>query len=188
MSKVETRFRALMLVSVIIAVLEVAVGVLLTTYLDFSVKLAAVIIGTVILLYGMFYLIRYLYDGLGKKVFAIDLIIAVVNIIIGAFTIFYDFSSINHLGIMFAIHLVSAAVEKGYFGLKLKKIADPAYPLVCTIAILMIVMGVIVSFNPFKEFLLTTKLIGAFMFGAGFFEGMICKLFFSKTETLLKMF
>ena len=71
MSKVETRFKSLMLISLIMVVINVGIGALLTFYLDFTSNVFAVIIGTVILLQGMFYLIRYLYDGLGKKVFAI---------------------------------------------------------------------------------------------------------------------
>ena len=115
MSKVETRFRSLMLISFVMVCINIAIGALLTFYLDFSTKVAAVIIGTVVLLQGMFYFIRYLYDGLGKKVFAVDLIAAVIDIVLGAFMIFFEFKTISHIGIVFGLHLIGAAVEKGYY-------------------------------------------------------------------------
>lgn len=188
MSKVETRFKGLMVVSFILVLINVVAGAALTFYLDFSVDVAAVIVGTVMLLHGMFLLIRYLYDGLGKKVFSIDLIIAVVGIILGIFTIFFKFESINSIGIVFALHLVANAAEKGYYALKLRSVSDPAYPLLCVLALSLVVMAVLVAINPFKTFVLSTKLAGIFMFVSGVFEGMICKLFFDKAKVLLKMF
>ncbi len=188
MSKVETRFRSLMLISFVMVFIKIIIGALLTFYLDFSVKVAAVIIGTVVLLQGMFYFIRYLYDGLGKKVFAVDLVVAVVDIVLGAFMIFYDFTSLSHIGIVFGLHLIGAACEKGYFAIKLRKHNDSSYPLIIVISLLLIVMGVFVMFNPLKSFVLATKMVGLFMLCTGVFEGMTCKLFFDKAKTLLKMF
>ena len=188
MSKVETRFRALMLISFIMVFINVMIGALLTFYLNFSTKIVAVITGTVVLLQGMFYFIRYLYDGLGRKVFAVDLIVAVIDIVLGAFTVFFDFTSIAQIGIVFGIHLVGAAVEKGYYAFRLRGNDDPSYPLLFVIAILLIVMGVLVMVNPFKDFILASKLVGMFMLCSGVFDGMICKLFFDKSNTILKMF
>jgi uncharacterized membrane protein HdeD (DUF308 family) len=188
MNKVELRLKGLMMISVILAVVDISVGCLLTFYLKFSTKLSAVIIGTVILLHGMFHLIRYIYDGLGKKVFAVNLITAVINVILGIFTMVYPFTSINHLGIIFAFYLLGNAYEKGFYGLKLRKKEDASYPLICVLSILLILMAVIVMFNPFSGFMLSTKLAGLFMICSGVFEAMICKLFFDKADVLLKMF
>lgn len=188
MNKVETRFKSLMLISFVMVIINVMVGALLTLYLDFSSKIVAVIIGTVILLQGMFYFIRYLYDGLGKKVFAIDLIMAVVDIVLGVFTVFFPFESVGHVGIVFGLHLIGNSVEKLYYAYKLRNKQDPSYPLLVVIGLLLILMGVFAMFNPFKAFILSSKLSGLFMLCAGVFEGMICKLFFDKTDTMLKLF
>ena len=188
MSKVETRFKSLMLISFIMVFINVMVGALLTFYLNLSTKVVAVIIGTVILLQGLFYFIRYLYDGLGRKVFAVDLIVAVVDIVLGAFMIFFDFTSISHIGIVFGMHLIGAAVEKGYYAVKLRNGVDSSYPLLCVISILLVVMGVLVMVNPFKDFILASKMSGMFMVCSGVFDGMICKLFFDKTKSFLKLF
>ena len=188
MSKVETRFKSLMLISFIMVMINVMVGAVLTFYLDFSSKIVAVIIGTVVLLQGMFYFIRYLYDGLGKKVFAIDLIMAVIDIVLGIFIIFFPFESVSHVGIVFGLHLIGNSVEKLYYAYKLRAKQDPSYPLLIVIGLLLVLMGVFVMINPFKAFILSSKLAGMFMLCAGVFEGMICKLFFDKTDTLLKLF
>ena len=188
MSKVETRFKSLMLVSYIMVFISVAIGALLTFCLSFSSKVAAVIIGTVVLLQGMFYFIRYLYDGLGKKVFAIDLIIAVVDIVLGTFTIFFPFESVGHVGIVFGLHLLGNAAEKCYYAIKLRNKQDSSYPLFFVITLLLVVMAGFVIFNPFKAYVLSTKLSGLFMLCSGVFEGMMCKLFFDRAKVILKMF
>ena len=188
MNKVETRLKGLMLVSLIMVLINVVVGAYLTFYLNISTKIAGVIIGTAVLLQGMFYFIRYLYDGLGKKVFAVDLIVAVVDIVLGAFSIFFPFESLGHVGIVFGLHLFGNAAEKCYYAVKLRDRSDASYPLFFVIVLLLVVMGVMSMINPFKAFILSSKLVGLFMMCSGVFEGMMCKLFFDKAKAILKMF
>ena len=188
MKKAESRFRGLMLVSSIMAVIDVIVGAVLALYLDLSTHLCTVIIGTVVLLHGLFYLIRFLYDGFGKDVFSINIINAVGCIILGLFVIFFDFPSTVGIGISYGVYLLFSAFEIGFFGYKLRKAEDSSYPIMIVMALLSVVMAVIVAWNPFSANVLSTKLAGIFMLCSGVFGAMICKLFFDKSKTLLKMF
>lgn len=188
MKKVESRFKNLMLVSVIMAVVDVIVGICLTLYLGLTTHLVAVVVGTVILLHGMFSLIRYIYDGLGKNVFAINLITAVMGIILGTFTIFFQFTDPKYVGVVFGIYLFFNTIEKVSFGIKLRNHNDASYPIVLVIALFLLVMAVFVAFNPFRNSIMTSKLIGIFMLCSGILDGTICKLFHSNAEGVLKMF
>ena len=188
MSKVEVRFKGLMLVSLIMVLIDISVGLLLNQYLKFTMKSTAVIVGSVMLLHGMFYLIRYIYDGLGKKVFNMDLIVAVMDIVLGIFTFIYNFNSTNEIGVAFAFYFFSNCLEKGYYGVKFMKEKDSAYPVVFFMAIALLIMGVLVMFNPFSRFMLVTRLAGMFLVCSGIIDGMICKMFFDKSGSFLKMF
>ena len=188
MSKVNKRFQNLMLISLIMVVVDVAVGLLLMNYFDFSDKVFSVICGSVILLHGLFFTIRYLYDGLGKNVFRADIIAAVVCIIIGLVQMFGPFITTKNLGIFFGIYLIAEAAEKGYFGYVFFKKKEDIYPLICFVSILMLIMAIFAIINPFERFMLSTRLAGMFMICSGLFDALICVLFRNHSTQVLKSF
>ena len=55
-------------------------------------------------------------------------------------------------------------------------------------SVLFFVMGIVVLINPFKSFMLVTRLIGIFMVCTGVFEVMTCTLFKRRTNSILDMF
>ncbi len=188
MNKVSKRFQNLMLVSLVMVVIDIAIGVLLMNYYDFSERVFSVIIGSTIVLHGLFYAIRYLYDGLGKNVFAVDIVVAVVCVIIGALQIFGPFTSYKNIALFYGIYLVAVAFEKGFFGHLFFKEKDEIFPLVCFVSILVLVMAVFVIVNPFERFMLSTKLVGMFMICSGLFDGLISVLFRNRASEILKLF
>lgn len=186
--KIANRFRKLINISFLVEILDVVVGLLLVFYTSFSIKVCAVMMGTLVLIHGLFSLIRYFYDGLGSKVFAIDLVLGVTGVILGLFIIFNTFDTLNFLGSLFAIWLIMVGVQRLFYGVKLIKINDEIYPLVCMIGILIVVMGCLVLFNPFDAFMLVTKLVGIFILVNTVFEVMTLRLFKTRTEVLLDLF
>lgn len=188
MSKVSKRLQNLMLVSLVMVVIDVTVGLLLMNYFDFSNRVFSVIIGSVILLHGLFLIIRYLYDGLGKKIFRADIVSAVVCVLIGLFQMFGPFISYKAIGVFYGIYLVAMAAEKGYFGYVFCKQKNEMYPLVCFIAILVFVMAIFVMINPFERFMLSTKLTGMFMICSGLLDAIFCVLFRNRADQVLKLF
>lgn len=188
MDKIVKRFENLMFSSLIMALLDVVVGVIFLVFTDFTAKVNIVILGSLILVHGLFYLIRYIYDGLGNKFFAVDLIMGVAAIILGLFTIFNPFDALKVMGILFCVWLVVNGIEKLFYGYKFLKNQEDIYPLTCFIAILMIVMGVLSAINPFKTFVLITRLVGIFVVCSGLFDAMICLLFRKRAKNILKMF
>ena len=117
MRKITNRFEKMMLISMGVSLIDVIVGVLFIVCTSFSTKVNMVILGATILVHGLFYVIRYLYDGLGKKVFSVDLISGVASIILGVFTIFNTFDPLSVLGILFCIWLFISGGEKLYYGI-----------------------------------------------------------------------
>lgn len=188
MSKIENRFKSMMLITMGINVLTIIVGILFFTYASFSVKINTVIMGALILVNGLFLIIKYLYDGLGVKIFNVDLIFGVISSILGIFSIFNPFKLLNVIGIFFGIWLFIVGTEKIYYAYKFMKKQEEIYPIVSFIALLLIVMGILVIFNPFETFMLITRLIGLFMICSSLFEILVCRLFIKRAINILDIF
>lgn len=199
MNKVIKRFENMMFSSLLMVFFNVLVGLVLIFFNDFSTKINYVIVGSFILVNGLFYIIRYLYDGLGNKFFAIDLITGVISVLLGIFTFInlkyrlletddFVLTIDKVMGIVFGIWLIVGFIEKIFYGIKFMKVNEEIFPLITFISVLFLVMGVIVIFNPFKAFMLISRLIGLFMVCAGLFESMVCMLFRRRAKNILKVF
>lgn len=188
MEMVIARFKKMMNISMIMELLDVIVGLILFFCTSFVVKVNAVILGSLLLVHGLFSLIRYFYDGLGNRFFAIDLILSVVGIILGLFTIIYSFESVSLLGIMFGVWVICEGLEKGYYGFLLKKVEDSSYPIVWMLSVMVILMGALVLFNPFNAIILLTKLIGLFLICESILEMVSFSIFKKRSKVMLEMF
>lgn len=188
MDLVIKRFYKLMYVSMASVLLDILIGVLLLVFTDMSSKICIVLLGSLILIHGLFYLIRYFYDGLGNRVFSVDLISGVAAVILGLFTIFNPYNAMTVIGYLFGIWLLVRGLEKGYYAVIFIKRRDDIAPIFAMISLLVIVMAVLVVLNPFDAFMLVTRLCGLFLICDALFEVMACRLFQRKSKDILKMF
>lgn len=199
MNKVIKRFENMMFSSLLMTIFSVIVGLVLIFCEGFNTDTNCIIIGSFVLVNGLFYIIRYLYDGLGNKFFAIDLITGVICVLLGIFTFInlkyrlletddFVLTIDKVMGIIFGIWLIVGFIEKIFYGIKFMKANEEIFPLITFISVLFFAMGVIVIFNPFKAFMLISRLIGLFMVCAGLFESMVCMLFRRRAKNILKVF
>lgn len=188
MEKIVKRFDNLVLSSIIFSLIDIIVGFILFNYTEFSMKINMVMIGSLMTIHGLSFLIRYIYDGLGNKFFAIDLIVGVMAVIAGVFTIFNPFNALEVIGYFGAAWFLINAIEKMFYGIKFMKEQEEIYPLLMFITILMVVMGVLCIFNPFATFMLISRLVGLFFVCSGIFDIMISFLFRRRASIILKMF
>ena len=56
-----------------------------------------------------------------------------------------------------------------------------------TVTILTVLMGVLVSFNPFKSFMLITRLTGLFLIASGLFDILSSMLFRKRAKVILQI-
>ncbi len=189
MSKITKRLEKMMLVSLGVGLLDVIVGLIFILCTSLSTSINVVILGATILVHGLFYIVRYVYDGLGKKVFAVDLIAGVAAVILGVFTIFFNFSdALVALGPVFFAWLLITGLEKIYYGVVFMKKQEDIYPLVSFISILFFIMGIVALINPFETFMVITRLVGLFIICAGLLEVIVCMLFRKRAKYILQMF
>lgn len=188
MEMIVNRFKGIMNYSILVTLLDLIVGCILVFCTSFATKVCAVIAGSLILVHGLFYLVKYFYDGLGLKIFRVDLIVGIAAIILGLFTIFNPFSAVSVLGILFGIWLILMACEKFYYVAKFIKVNEEIYPLVGFISILILIMGILCVVNPFESFMIISKLVGIFIICSALFDLMTCMLFKKRALNILKIF
>lgn len=192
MDKVIKRMQSLMLVSLVMVLVDLIAGLAFVLGDKFALQTSVVILSALILVGGLFHIVRYLYDGLGKKVFAIDLIVGVVGVILGIFTYVYFMNDTSNvlkmIGPVLGVWFIVLAVEKLYFGFKFADAQEETYPLICFIGILTAIMGFLVMFNPFSSFMLITRLMGLFIICNGLLDGTTSMLFRKRSKEILKLF
>ena len=188
MDKITSRFKKMVNFSVLMEIFDIIVGILLFVYTSLSIKVCAVIICALILVHGLFSLIRYFCDGLASRFFAMDLIVGVSGIVLGLFLMFNTFDTLSFLGYLFAAWLIIVGLHRLIYGIKLVKINDEIYPLICMMGLLIVVMGCLILFNPFESFMIVTKLIGIFIIVNTVFEVMTLNLYKKRVDYLLDLF
>jgi uncharacterized membrane protein HdeD (DUF308 family) len=188
MNKVTERFNKMMFASMGIFALDILVGLLFFVCDTFTDRVSCVILGSLILVHGLFFMIRYIYDGLGRKVFALDVIFGVAAIIFGLFTIFVPTEFISNYLLLFGIGLCILGLEMFSHGIVFMKKREEIFPLVTSTGVLIIIMGIVAIINPFKDFVLTFRLVTYFAVATGVFGCSCSNLFKRRTRAILDMY
>ena len=188
MNKVTERFKKIMFASMGVYVLDIIVGLVFFMFDTFTDRMSCVILGALLLVHGLFYMIRYIYDGLGRKVFAIDVIFGVAAIILGIFTIFVPIELVSSYLMLFGIGLCVRGLEMFSYGIMFMKKREETFPLISLTGILIIVMGIVAIVNPFKQFVLTIRIVSCFAIATGVFGCSYSNLFKRRTRAILDMY
>lgn len=188
MNKVMERFKKMMLASFGIYALNIVVGLLFFMFNTFSDRVCCVVLGALILVHGLFFMIRYIYDGLGRKVFAMDVIFGVAAIVYGLFMIFVPAELVIHYLLLYGIGLCIIGLEMMCYGIVFMKKREETYPLLISTALLIIIMGIVAILNPFKQFVLTLRLVSYFAIATGLFGCSYSNLFKKRSRAILDMY
>jgi len=188
MNKITERFKKMMIASIGIYGLDILVGLLFLVCDSFSERVITVILGALLLVHGLFYLIRYIYDGLGKKIFALDVIFGGVAIIWGLFMMFAPAELLSSYLMLYGIGLCVIGLEMLSYGIVFMKKHEETYPLLTLTALLVIIMGILAILNPFKQFVLTLRIISYFSLVTGAFGCSYSNLFKKRTKAILGMY
>lgn len=191
MNKVVNRFDKMMIISICSMIVEVVVGLLLLFLGDkFKANTIAVLLGTMLFVRGLFDIIKYIYDGIGNKVFVGSLFTGIVSSIIGVFICFYptlvEFPTYKTLGILYGIYLIVKFVEKEFYGIKFLKSKEEIYALVCMTGILMLIGGLFIIINPLHSFVVYT--IGMFSVALAVLEVNYDMLLRKRAKYIIKLF
>lgn len=188
MKKAIKNFKNMQIVSIVIMFIMAIVGGLLFKFDTLSQRNLSIIFGAMFIVDGLFALIKYLYDGINSKIYALDVIACVIGVILGAFLIINKTNITKSIGICFGIWMIAKGVFNGIHGIKFMNSKEEIYPLVLFMSALMLIMGVLSIINPFNTFMLITKLISLFMAVYGILQVLLCLLFRKRAEQVLKIY
>ena len=188
MNKVIKRFAFIENISICMLVIDFLIALLLFKFSSLSVKINCVIFGSLLIVHGLFALIKYFYDGIGSRIFSSQLINSVVGIILGLFLCFYDLQTIKTMGIIVGIWFIVDGIMKVYHSFIFLKHKEEIAPLVFMPALLIVIMGVLVIFNPFSMYVSVIRLLSIFMFGYVVLEGMNSMLYKKRAKNILALF
>ena len=188
MNKIVARFKNLLNISFLMVALDILVGLVLLFYTELAANVALVMIGCLMVVHGLFSFINYFYDGLGNKIFSIELIYGIVSLLIGVFVILNPITTIDILGVGFGIWLVVNGLEVLYYTVKFGKAHEDITSLIAFIGVIGVIMGILVIINPFSKFMLINKLVGLFVVASGVFTIVRIILFKKRAEKILKIF
>lgn len=166
----------------VICLMELGIGLFQFFFNSLSTKSVFILLGCLMIVEGLYSLIKYFSDGFGTSVYESKLVFGSSGLVLGLFTAIYNFSYLNVvLGIWFLIK----ACCKLYDSFKLRSFDEEIYPLQFMFALLILIMGVCIIFNLITSVLIDKK-IGLFLVIMAIVEFMNSMLYRRRAENLLE--
>jgi uncharacterized membrane protein HdeD (DUF308 family) len=190
MEVIEKRFKKIQLFSMIISIFSLIIGGLFLGFEEkLNIEIYNVVFGGIIVVAGLFSLIKYFYDGLANDVYKFEIVKGIASIVLGICMIFIKLNNIlGTIGIFFGVYYLLDSFIKGFYTFKFLRNNEEIYPLFLMITILFVVMGIFSIFNPFGHFMVITRLISMFLVIGSIFDLMTASLFRKRAKNVLKIF
>lgn len=176
----------MMIYNLIIAVLTVIVGFALLFLPTLSNKVVGIIVGAVFLVTGINSIYKY-FNRDGAKLYAFSLIFGILYALLGTIIILYPFTVVEFITVCLGIYIIINSASKINYALWLKKGSEETWLLTLVTGILLLIIGILVIFNPFAS-LTITKLTGAFLIITGILDFMDTILFKKRSKEIMEIF
>ena len=157
----ENRFRRMINYSLILGVITMLIGILILCMPKATNKVVGMITGIVFLLSGLMSIYKY-FKRDGAKLYALNLIYGILYSILGIVIIVFPFSVMTFVNVCLGLYLVITGALKLNYAYWLKKGEEESWLIILATGILLIIIGILVMFNPFLQ-LTVTKLAGIFL-------------------------
>ena len=188
MNRAVKNFNNLLNISFLMIALDILVGGVFLFYSEIATKVAAVIVGCLILIHGIFALIDYFYVGMLFKFLKYKYLPGIFLSLLGIIVILCPTTLINLLGIGVGIWLFVVGIENLAYAIRLWNSKEDISSLVLFIAMSAMIMGVLVVINPFSKFMLLTKLVGIFIVANGCLDIVKLLLFKKRAKNIMQIF
>ena len=120
MEVIERRFKKFQLFSMIVSVFSFVIGLI---FLGFEKRLMVEIykpvIGSLVVISGLFSLVKYFYDGLANDVYKFEIVNGIALLILGAFVLLGEYENLYKvIGLFFGIYYLLNGLMKGFYTFK----------------------------------------------------------------------
>ncbi len=184
--KIENRFTKMILLGISVEILFVFFGIVMLFDPELSNKLIGVISGSMLLLYSAS-LIYNFFRRDGAKIYSLNIFFGLIIGILGVILIVYPFTILKFVTICLGIFFILSGGVKLNYSLWLKKGGEESWQMTMINAIVLIILGILLLFNPFAN-LAVTQVIGAFLIITSAIKIASYILFKNKTKQITKIF
>lgn len=153
---------------ILAALIYIALGVVLLVWPDFTSRAICTVLGGLLLVYGLFQVIGFFAKGSdGWSWAVVDLLVGLCALGLGVFALLSPEAVLSVLPIALgAVVIVDSCVSLKR-ALQLRELGMEKWWVVCVLAIITALFGLLVVFNPFATLTVLVRVIGAVLIYEG---------------------
>ena len=149
--------------SIISSVILLILGILLVAQSEVTILGITYIIGAVLIVLGVFAIIKFIRNTNNYDSDSLDIIYGVVTIILGIIVIYNPKVIASIIPIIIGIGIVINSATKLQYAFELKSLENNQWKITLVIAIISAICGVVLLCNPFKGAVALMQIIGGFI-------------------------
>ena len=152
---------------IVLSLVLCGLGLLLILQPALSVRLIGLIVGCVMIAFGIVKLIGYFSKDLYRLAFQFDLAFGIMLLVLGTALLFKPGHAMNTLCIVMGIEIVADGLFKVQTALDARRFGLRSWWLILTLAVIAGIAGVLMVFSPSEGALVLTVLMGASLLAEG---------------------
>lgn len=156
-------FKKMFRMSIVSSLCFIIIGAFLFLKPETTITTISYIIGSIIMVTGIIFLIKYFSNKEEFAPFSGDLIYGVMSTIFGLILILNPTALAKIVPFVLGVWIVISSVTKIQYALQLKYYKNDAWKFTLIIAAITFLWGVLLLFNPFEGAMIITQIIGMFI-------------------------
>ena len=185
-NSIENVYNRMIIYSLITSILSIIVGLVLIFLPTVSNKVVGIIVVVIILIFGINAVYKYFHRD-GAKIYSLNIVFGVLYSILGVVIILYPYSVMEFVTVCLGLFIIINGATKVNYGLWLKRGSEDSWLVTLVTGIFLVVLGIMVVFNPFSAFTLT-QLSGAFLIIVGILNVSDTILFKKRAKEIMEIF
>ncbi len=153
---------------ILAALIYIALGVVLLMWPDFTSRAICTVLGGMLLVYGVFQVIGFFTKGTdGWSWAVVDLLVGLCALGLGVFALLNPEAVLSVLPIALGAVVVVDSCVSLKRALQLRELGMEKWWIICLLAVITALFGLLVVFNPFASLTVLVRIIGAVLIYEG---------------------
>ena len=152
---------------IVLSLILCALGLLLAAKPELSVTVIGIIVGCVLIAFGVVKLIGYFSKDLYRLAFQFDLAFGILLLALGAAVLFKPGRAMGTMCIILGIEIVADGLFKIQTALDARRFGLGSWWLILTLAVIAGVVGIMMIFSPSESSMVLTRLTGISLMAEG---------------------
>lgn len=156
-------FKKMFLMSILSSIFFIVIGLFLIMKPDTTMAIISYAIGSLILVSGTIFLIKYFTNRDGYTMFSGELILGVICVIVGISLFLNPKALASIIHFILGMWIIISSVTKIQYAFQLKAYNNKAWVPTMILAAITFIWGLLLLFDPFEGAMLITQIIGIFI-------------------------